>query len=169
MLIKMQRKPKFRVLGDIFSLASVVKYAFGRYESLQVGDIWASSTWPPCFLPTIIFSCLYCMCLEIGIRFPGFFVIPVSSFSHFEDTSTIKERRCSLPPLPPTRLFYRPENATSLSLLTFTGVCPRFFPHLRCAVTAFGFFPIPSSKWCMFLLTLPVSSSNGRAGPVIVG
>ncbi len=27
----MQRKPKFRVLGDIFCLAYVVKYVFGRY------------------------------------------------------------------------------------------------------------------------------------------
>ncbi len=43
---KMQRKPKFRVLGDIFSSSYVVKYVLGRYETSS-GRYFASSTWPP--------------------------------------------------------------------------------------------------------------------------
>ncbi len=36
-LIKMHKKPKFRVLGDIFSSAYVVKYVFGQNETLIFG------------------------------------------------------------------------------------------------------------------------------------
>ncbi len=50
LLMKMQRKPKFWVLGDIFSYPYVVKYVFGRNETSS-GRYLGSSTWPPCCQP----------------------------------------------------------------------------------------------------------------------
>ncbi len=54
----MQRKPKFRVLGDIFPLAYVVKYAFGRYLGLIPGYNYTSLSSAPANSPGGVRSCI---------------------------------------------------------------------------------------------------------------